>query len=90
MLALAPQWQAWVLDEEASLPHFKAAYDLGINTWDTADIYSQGASEIIVGKVRLQTRENGGRQAQLLTLPNPLQPHRPSRSTNSLETISSS
>lgn len=25
-------WQAWVLDEEASLEHFKAAYDLGINT----------------------------------------------------------
>lgn len=47
-----PKWQQWVLDEEASLPHFKRAYELGINTWDTADIYSMGVSEVIVGKVR--------------------------------------
>lgn len=28
----------------------KAAYDMGINTWDTANMYSNGASEEIVGK----------------------------------------
>jgi len=27
-----PKWQDWVLDEEASLPIFKAAYDAGITT----------------------------------------------------------
>ncbi|CDZ97342.1 Voltage-gated shaker-like K channel, subunit beta/KCNAB [Phaffia rhodozyma] len=43
-------WQDWVLDEEASLPHFKFAYDRGVQTWDTADVYSMGQSEIIVGK----------------------------------------
>jgi aryl-alcohol dehydrogenase-like predicted oxidoreductase len=32
------------------LPLLKAAYDRGLNTWDTANIYSQGASEIVVGK----------------------------------------
>jgi aryl-alcohol dehydrogenase-like predicted oxidoreductase len=32
------------------LPLLKAAYDRGINTWDTANVYSQGVSEIIVGK----------------------------------------
>ncbi|KAK8056837.1 NADP-dependent oxidoreductase domain-containing protein [Apiospora rasikravindrae] len=40
----------WVLDEEESLQVIKAAYDHGINTWDTADTYSNGKSEIIVGK----------------------------------------
>ena len=29
------KWQDWVLDEEASLPLLKHAYDKGINTWDT-------------------------------------------------------
>ncbi|KZV85337.1 Aldo/keto reductase [Exidia glandulosa HHB12029] len=46
----SPKWQDWVLDEEKSLPMLKAAYDAGINTWDTADMYSNGASEKIVGK----------------------------------------
>ncbi|KAK6843474.1 NADP-dependent oxidoreductase domain-containing protein [Apiospora arundinis] len=40
----------WVLDEEESLQVIKAAYDHGINTWDTADTYSNGKSEVIVGK----------------------------------------
>jgi aryl-alcohol dehydrogenase-like predicted oxidoreductase len=45
-----PKWFDWVLDEEKSLPLLKAAYDRGINTWDTADVYSNGASERIIGK----------------------------------------
>ncbi|OAL54477.1 aldo-keto reductase-like protein [Pyrenochaeta sp. DS3sAY3a] len=44
------KWQPWVLDEEASLPLLKAAYDRGITTWDTANVYSNGISEEIVGK----------------------------------------
>jgi predicted aldo/keto reductase-like oxidoreductase len=28
-------WQPWVIEEEESLPLLKAAYDKGINTWDT-------------------------------------------------------
>lgn len=46
----SPLWQDWVLDEEHSLPLLKAAYDAGINTWDTADMYSHGRSEVIIGK----------------------------------------
>lgn len=46
----SPKWQEWVLDEEKSLPLLKHAYDCGINTWDTADVYSNGVSEEIVGK----------------------------------------
>uniref|UniRef100_A0A0D2XKW7 NADP-dependent oxidoreductase domain-containing protein n=1 Tax=Fusarium oxysporum (strain Fo5176) TaxID=660025 RepID=A0A0D2XKW7_FUSOF len=45
-------WQGspWVLDEEDGLKLLKAAYDQGINTWDTADTYSNGESEVIIGK----------------------------------------
>ena len=32
----SPEWAGWVLDEEQSLPLLKHAYDVGINTWDTA------------------------------------------------------
>ncbi|KAF9875182.1 hypothetical protein CkaCkLH20_07448 [Colletotrichum karsti] len=44
------QWGSWVLDEEASLEILKAAYDRGINTWDTANMYSNGVSEQVIGK----------------------------------------
>ena len=33
-----------------ALPLLKAAYDCGLNTWDTANAYSNGVSEEIVGK----------------------------------------
>ncbi|KAM0723282.1 hypothetical protein Q7P37_001483 [Cladosporium fusiforme] len=45
-----PSWQPWVLDEEKALPLLKAAYDRGLNTWDTANVYSNGVSEEIIGK----------------------------------------
>jgi aryl-alcohol dehydrogenase-like predicted oxidoreductase len=35
-----PEWQGWVLDEEASLPLLEYAYKIGIRTWDTADAYA--------------------------------------------------
>ncbi|KIO29822.1 hypothetical protein M407DRAFT_21074 [Tulasnella calospora MUT 4182] len=44
------QWASWVLDDAEGMEHIKAAYDLGINTFDTADIYSNGQSEIVLGK----------------------------------------
>ncbi|KZP19047.1 Aldo/keto reductase, partial [Athelia psychrophila] len=43
-------WQSWVLDEEESIKHAKAAYDAGINTSDTANVCSNGASEVVLGK----------------------------------------
>ncbi|KAI1854472.1 hypothetical protein JX266_000590 [Neoarthrinium moseri] len=45
-----PAAQSWAIPEEEALPLLKAAYDRGMNTWDTANVYSQGASEVIVGK----------------------------------------
>jgi aryl-alcohol dehydrogenase-like predicted oxidoreductase len=46
----SPKWREWVLAEEASRPFIKQALDSGINFFDTADVYSQGASEEILGQ----------------------------------------
>jgi 1-deoxyxylulose-5-phosphate synthase len=43
-------WSEWVLEEDKSRPLLREALDLGINTFDTADMYSRGASEEIVGR----------------------------------------
>ena len=40
----------WALDEEQSRPFIKRALELGINFFDIADVYSNGASEEVVGK----------------------------------------
>ncbi len=40
----------WSLDEEMSRPFFKRALELGINFFDTANTYSDGTSEEIVGR----------------------------------------
>ncbi|KAJ7709804.1 aryl-alcohol dehydrogenase [Mycena rosella] len=46
----SPKWQSWVLPEEEGLKHIKFAYDAGINTFDTANTYSNGLSEVVLGK----------------------------------------
>ncbi|APA08165.1 hypothetical protein sscle_03g029350 [Sclerotinia sclerotiorum 1980 UF-70] len=48
------EWQDWVINEDEALPLLKHAYDLGLNTWDTADVYSNGRSEEIIGKALKQ------------------------------------
>jgi 1-deoxyxylulose-5-phosphate synthase len=42
-------WRKWVLDEEQALPFVKRALQAGINFFDTADVYSFGASEEVLG-----------------------------------------
>jgi aryl-alcohol dehydrogenase-like predicted oxidoreductase len=42
------RWQ-WALNEEESRPFIKKALELGINFFDTADVYSYGTSEEVVG-----------------------------------------
>jgi len=44
------KWRPWVLDEEAARPFVKRALDHGINFFDTADMYSNGASEEVLGR----------------------------------------
>jgi 1-deoxyxylulose-5-phosphate synthase len=46
----SPKWREWVLDEETSRPFFKRALELGINFFDTADMYSNGLSEEVTGR----------------------------------------
>lgn len=43
----------WVLDEQQGRPFIKAALDAGINFFDTANIYSDGASEEVLGRAIL-------------------------------------
>ena len=45
-----PKWRPWVLDETASRPFFRQAWDAGINFFDTADMYSDGVSEEVLGR----------------------------------------
>ena len=46
----AKSWREWVLDEDESRPFLRRAIELGINFFDTADMYSVGASEEILGR----------------------------------------
>jgi 1-deoxyxylulose-5-phosphate synthase len=45
-----PQWRPWILDEAASRPFIKRALDHGINFFDTANMYSRGVSEEVLGR----------------------------------------
>ncbi len=45
-----PGWRPWVLGEAESRPFFERALELGINFFDTADMYSVGVSEEVVGR----------------------------------------
>jgi 1-deoxyxylulose-5-phosphate synthase len=44
------QWRPWVLNEADARPIVKRAVEMGINFFDTADMYSAGASEELTGK----------------------------------------
>ena len=59
----SPAWQPWILDEARSRPILKRALELGINYFDTADMYSQGASEEVIGRA---VRDFGRREAVVL------------------------
>ena len=44
------KWREWVLEEKDAQPFFRRAIELGINFFDTADMYSVGVSEEITGR----------------------------------------
>ena len=53
------KWRPWVLDEEEARPFFQRAIEAGINFFDTADMYSVGMSETVVGHaIREYTRRD--------------------------------
>jgi aryl-alcohol dehydrogenase-like predicted oxidoreductase len=43
-------WHPWALNEEASQPFYKRAFEAGINFFDTANVYSFGTSEEFLGR----------------------------------------
>jgi aryl-alcohol dehydrogenase-like predicted oxidoreductase len=44
------KWRPWVLDEAAARPFIRQALERGITFFDTADMYSLGASEEVLGR----------------------------------------
>src|SRR6516164_106538 len=46
-----PKSRAWALEEEAARPFVQQAAEAGINFFDTADVYSNGVSEQITGRL---------------------------------------
>ena len=47
----AKSWRPWVLEEEDARSFYEKAWELGINFYDTADVYSDGVSEEITGRM---------------------------------------
>jgi aryl-alcohol dehydrogenase-like predicted oxidoreductase len=55
----AERWiHKWVLNEENSRPIIKKALELGINFFDTANVYSLGNSEEILGRALKDFRDS--------------------------------
>ncbi len=54
-----PKWRPWVLSADEARPFFRRALEAGINLFDTADMYSLGASEEVTGRL---LREMGRRE----------------------------
>src|SRR6266478_4736875 len=60
---IKPGSHAWALNEEESQPFLRQALDLGINFFDTANVYSAGASEEVLGRF---LRANARREAVVI------------------------
>ena len=45
------EWRPWILGEEAARPIVQRAIELGVNLFDTADMYSAGVSEQVTGRL---------------------------------------
>ena len=45
------EWSEWVIDDQEECnKHVRTAFEHGVNTLDTANMYSQGLSEVMTGK----------------------------------------
>jgi aryl-alcohol dehydrogenase-like predicted oxidoreductase len=55
-----PEWRPWILSEDDSRPFIREALESGINFFDTANMYSNGVSEEVVGRALrdFTTRDN--------------------------------
>ena len=57
------KWRPWVLEDEASQPLLRKAIELGVNFFDTANVYSTGVSEEILGRAM---KQYGGRDNMVI------------------------
>ena len=57
------KWRPWVLEDDASQPLLHKAIDLGINFFDTANVYSTGVSEEILGRA---IKQHGSRHNKVI------------------------
>jgi aryl-alcohol dehydrogenase-like predicted oxidoreductase len=57
----SPEWSPWVKNEEESIKMIKEAYNAGINFFDTANRYSNGLSEVVLGKALKELNAPRGR-----------------------------
>jgi 1-deoxyxylulose-5-phosphate synthase len=69
-----PGWRDWVLGEEASLPFIRQALELGVNFFDTADMYSLGRSEEVLGRALKELGPGRDRVVIATKLFNPMGP----------------
>ena len=60
---LLPGRQPWALNEEESQPFLRQALDIGINFFDTANVYSGGDSEAVLGRF---LKSNTRREAMVI------------------------
>ena len=51
----AKSWREWILSEDEGRPIVRRAAELGVNFYDTADVYSNGASEEVTGRLLKET-----------------------------------
>ena len=56
--SIALDWWGKKIEEDEAKRMLKKAYDLGINHWDTADVYGDGRSESIIGKMWKEVSRN--------------------------------
>jgi len=66
------RWREWVLEEPESRPFIQRAIELGINFFDTADMYSVGVSEEILGRALKDFAPSRDRVAIATKLFNPM------------------
>ncbi|KAG2197616.1 hypothetical protein INT47_006679 [Mucor saturninus] len=55
------KWSSWVKDEAESIEAIKEAYNAGVNFFDTADMYANGQSEVVLGKALKELNAPRGR-----------------------------
>ncbi len=70
-------WRPWVLDDDDSRPLLKLALDNGINFFDTANVYSRGGSEEVLGAfIKDQTQRHDVIVSTKVFYPSPESPDR--------------